>query len=200
MKSTRLQALHSFVIYLKASLAQIVSSTPSWLVRGGCIDQFSTAVDRVNRRCTELLAHKIIVVVGRSFAVNSCVIDEIIRESTESFTCYRARLTNFEHFETLHLSGRKQTINTQLLVELAKSINNNDVFFCNETARIRPTEDDVSVNDVIYKVILSDRVRVQVIFYTVAELECVCSSGSGHDSASEVSLATINRMRRVECT
>ena len=35
MKRTRLQALHSFVIYLRACLSQIVSSTPSWLVRGG---------------------------------------------------------------------------------------------------------------------------------------------------------------------
>ena len=114
----------------------------------------------------------------------------LIRENTEKCVSYRARLKNSENFLTLHLSGRKQTTHTQLLDELVERIITEEVFFCDENVRIRPTENNGSVDDV-YKILLSDQVRVRVMFYTVAELECLCSSGSGQDSTSEVSLVTI---------
>ena len=104
---------------------------------------------------------------------------------------YRARLKNSENFLTLHLSGRKQTIQTQLLDEVVERIIREEVFFCDENVHIRPTENNGSVDDIVYKILLGDQVRVRVIFYTVAELECLCSSDSGQDSTSEVSLVTI---------
>ena len=104
---------------------------------------------------------------------------------------YRARLKNSENFLTLHLSGHKQTIQTQLLDEVVERIIREEVFFCDENVHIRPTENNGSVDDIVYKILLGDQVRVRVIFYTVAELECLCSSDSGQDSTSEVSLVTI---------
>ena len=95
MKRTRLQALHSFVIYLRACLSQIVSSTSSWLVRGGFIGEFLTAVEGVNRRCTELLAHRLLsllVAVSRWLLCCRWLI-KILKS-----VCPTARLKNSENF------------------------------------------------------------------------------------------------------